>query len=95
MFAQKPVVPKALDHWYRDIASVERLREILEDPTFQLACASLMNAALPSFPNVVSGTGNNEKMCWLGGYSDFARDLKKLTVLPNSRSEMPEWEHLS
>jgi hypothetical protein len=95
MLFSKPTVPKTLDHWFNDIAAVTRLREILEEPAFQLACASLLSAAQPSFSSIIAGEGNNEKMCWLGGYSDFLRDLQKLTKLKSkSNNNTDEWSHI-
>lgn len=95
MFFDKPVVPKSLEHWYNDPYAVTRLREILDDPIYQLACATLTQAAQPTFSNVVSGTGNNERLCWLGGYVDFHRDLQKLTKAPTSRANvLDEWSHI-
>lgn len=94
MFFGKPVVPKSLEHWYNDHSAVERLREILSDPILQQASATLLQAALPSHVNVGSGPTNNERLCWLGGYSDFMRDLQRLTKMPATRSDVSEWEHI-
>jgi hypothetical protein len=94
MFFDKPTTPKPLEHWYQDIAAVERLREILSDPILQQASATLLQAAMPSHVNVGSGHTNNERLCWLGGYTDFLRDLNRLTKMPTTRSDVSEWEHI-
>lgn len=90
----KPQLPKALEHWFQDLPSIERLREILADPVFQTACATLVQAALPSQTAVHTGQTNSEKLCWLAGYSDFARDLAKLTRILPPKADLEEWAHL-
>jgi hypothetical protein len=91
----KATVPKPIQHWFLDPASVTRLREILQDPVFQLAAATLMQSAVPSFPNVVAAETNEQKHCWLAGYGDFVRDLHKLTVMPADKKVAEGWEHIS
>jgi hypothetical protein len=95
MFFDKPTPPKPLEHWYQDIAAVERLREILADPILQQASATLLQAAMPSHVNVGSGHVNNERLCWLGGYSDFLRDLNRLTKIPAQQADVLEWKHIA
>lgn len=97
-FKAKPVsVPKTLEHWYGDMAAVARLREILEDPTFQLACASLCAAAAPNATSVTNTADHNAaRLNWLAGYNDAFRDLQKLTKIPTSYSDLPEeWAYIS
>jgi hypothetical protein len=95
MFPRKATVPKPLEHWFNDIVAITRLREILDDPILQLACATLTNAAQPTYSSIVGSSGNNERICWLGGYTDFYRDLQKLTKSPTSRNSVPEeWSHI-
>jgi hypothetical protein len=94
MFFSKPTPPKPLEHWYRDPVSVARLRELLDDPVLQQACSMLLQTALPSNVNVSTGPSNNERLCWLGGYSDFLRDLNRLTKAPVSHADVTEWAHL-
>jgi len=92
---RKITTPKPLDHWFNDIAAVTRLREILDDPIYQLACATLTQAAQPTYSSIIAGGNNNERICWLGGYVDFYRDLQKLTKAPTARSTVPEeWSHI-
>ena len=95
MLFSKPTIPKPLEHWFNDIAAVERLREILSDPIYQSACATLVQAATPTFATIVGNQSNNEKLCWLGGYTDFLRDLQKLTKAPITRQDAEEWAHIS
>lgn len=92
---RKIITPKSLDHWFKDIDAVTRLRELLDDPIFQLACATLTQAAQPTYSSIIAGSNNNERVCWLGGYNDFHRDLQKLTKAPTSRNNVPEeWSHI-
>lgn len=96
MLFGKPTVPKPLKQWFLDPVAVDRLREILDDPVFQVACATLHNAALPSF-NTVNNTpeGNSNRLAWLAGYRDFANDLQSLTKLPQTKDySVAEWEHI-
>lgn len=90
----RPVSPKPLDHWFKDPVSVIRLRELLDDPVMQQACAVLLQAAMPSHQQVMTGASNNERHCWLGGYSDFLRDLNRLTKLPATHAAADEWDHI-
>lgn len=95
MFRRKATVPRPLEQWFNDITVVTRLREILNDPVYQLACATLTQAAQPTYSGIVSATGNSERICWLGGYIDFQRDLEKLTKAPTTRNAVPEeWAHI-
>jgi hypothetical protein len=91
----KATVPKPIHHWFLDPVSVNRLREILEDPVFQLAAATLMQSAAPSFTSSVGTQFNNERLCWLAGYGDFVRDLQKLTKMPVDKGGLQEWAHIS
>jgi hypothetical protein len=94
MLRSKTSTPKPLDQWFNDIVSVSRLREIIEDPTFQLASATLLAAAQPSYRNLSSSEQNSLRQAWLAGYNDFANDLMKLVKAPANRNQVPEeWSH--
>lgn len=96
MFFDKPALPKSLAHWFADSTNVDRLREILDDPVFQTACATMIDAAQPTFTNVINSSSNNELRCWLAGYTDFVRDLTKLTRVPvDKTAQANEWAHIS
>lgn len=96
MFFDKPALPKSIAHWFADPILVTRLREIISDPVFQTACATLTEQAQPTFSNVVNSSNNNELRCWLAGYTDFVRDLTKLTKVPvDKREQANEWAHIS
>jgi hypothetical protein len=96
---KKPPVPKPLEHWFADITNVERLRELLKDPVFQTASASLISAAQPSFGCTTQPSEINDRtQAWLAGYNDAFRDLVKLTKAPVSSgaNNLPsEWGHLT
>lgn len=94
MLFAKPVPPKPLEHWFKDPVSVTRLRELLDDPVMQQASAMLLQAAMPSHQQIMSGPSNNERLCWLGGYSDFLRDLNRLTKTPATQADAYEWDHV-
>lgn len=96
MFSDKPALPKSIAHWFADPTLVTRLREIINDPVFQTACATIVDAAQPTFSNVINSSNNNELRCWLAGYTDFVRDLTKLTKVPvDKREQANEWAHIS
>lgn len=97
MFFRKPALPKSVEQWFRDPVAVSRLREIIADPVFQTACATLSVAAQP-------GHGATRSLCpekrassfdWLAGYHDFLRDLEKLTRIPDrTADQLEEWKHI-
>jgi hypothetical protein len=100
--APTTATPIPIERWFADITNVERLREIVSDPVFQQAAAILVSSAQPDFSSIV-GTPNPDllknKQCWLAGYSDFARDLSKLTKHSATQNQqglldLGEWDHL-
>lgn len=94
---RKPAIPKTLEHWYADMAAVSKLREMLDDPTLQLAINTLCAAAMPNGSvSLRAGEINAATLNWLAGYNDAFRDLQKLTKLPNHLSDLPdEWTYIS
>lgn len=98
MFFRKPSIPKTLRHWFQDERAVMRLREILSDPVFQIACATLHAAAKPAHAatRALSPEQRAASFDWLAGYSDFTRDLEKLTRIPESGpAPAEEWAHIT
>ena len=101
LFGKKRAVtplPAPLKRWFADPACVERLRDILADPVFQVACATLQNQAQPSSAVVGADTvANNNRLQWLAGYNDFTRDLVSLTRYPQDTESTPtpEWDYLT
>lgn len=98
MFFRKPVLPKTLQHWFQDPIAVARLRELLADPVFLVACATLNAAAQPA--HMATRAQSPEQLAssfvWLAGYNDFLRDLEKLTRMPDSgRTNIEEWKHIT
>jgi hypothetical protein len=94
---KKSATPKSLEHWYADMAAVERLRELLADPVLQLAVNTLCAGSAPNGTTIKRDNETNAAaMNWLAGYNDAFRDLQKLTKLPNHLSDLPaEWSHVS
>ena len=98
MLFSKPVLPKTIAHWFQDPAAVIRLREILSDPVFLTACATLSAAAQPAHMalHALSPEKQAASFAWLAGFHDFLRDLEKLTRMPDSgRQSVEEWEHIT
>jgi hypothetical protein len=94
MFANKPVTPITIDRWFNDPQSAPRLREIIENPYFELAAATLLSASRPTFSNLGDPERNSQRQAWLAGYHDFANDLIKLTKQPVAKNNNPdEWAH--
>ena len=75
MFAHKPILPVTIDRWFNDVNSAPRLRELVENPYFELAVATLLSAARPTFANLSDPERNSQRQAWLAGYHDFANDL--------------------
>jgi hypothetical protein len=98
MLFRKPVVSKTLTHWYADPMAVARLRELLADPVFLTACATLSAAAQPAHfaTRTLSPESRAASFDWLAGYHDFLRDLEKLTRIPDTGRQMiEEWTHIT
>ena len=98
MLFGKPALPKTLAHWFQDPVAVIRLRELLADPVFLTACATLSAVAQPAHAatRTLSPESRAASFDWLAGYHDFLRDLEKLTRIPDSgRQFVEEWNHIS
>jgi hypothetical protein len=95
----KPPIPRSIERWFQDPVTVSRLREILSEDAFQIAQATLLDAALPSYASLNRPAENTAiRHAWLAGYRDALRDLQTLTVAPKGRGQDPlpeEWGHLS
>jgi ribosome modulation factor len=95
----KVPIPRAIQRWYQDPITVSRLREILAEDAFQVAQATLLDAALPTYASLNRPAENNSlRHAWLAGYRDAMRDLQALTIAPASRAQNPlpdEWGHLT
>lgn len=98
MSGKKPPIPRKLERWFQDPVTVSRLREILTEDAFQIAQATLLDAALPTYAQINRPTENNElRHAWLAGYRDALRDLQSLTIAPAARGNttLPdEWSHI-
>lgn len=98
MLFKKPAVPKSIKHWYDNPQAVIQLRELLDNPIFLTACATLSAAAQPAHmaTHALSPEKQAASFAWLAGYSDFLRDLEKLTRMPDSaRQSFEEWNHIT
>jgi len=98
MLFKKPALPKTLKHWFQDPMAIVRLREILSDPVFLTACATLQAAAQPAHAatRALSPEKRAAAFDWLAGYGDFLRDLEKLTQLPpETTQQLEEWKHIT
>jgi hypothetical protein len=93
---EQPVaIPLSLTHWYSNPINIEQLREILECPVFKVAVATLTAANLPTGLPTLNTLGSPaERMAWLAGYTDFARDLVQLTKPRAEHKELVPWGHI-
>jgi len=96
--AKHTTAPIAIDKWFRDIKSVEELRNTLSNGSFQQAVAILKEVAGPSFASLRSTDTDAQRLAWYAGYRDAFNDLEKLTKLPdNTKSNtttLNEWTHI-
>lgn len=96
--AKHTTAPIAIDKWFRDIKSVEELRNTLSNSSFQQAVAILKEVAGPSFASLRSTDTDAQRLAWYAGYRDAFNDLEKLTKLPdNTKSNtttLNEWTHI-
>jgi hypothetical protein len=94
MLSTKPVVPQTIERWFSDPTQVSALRDVLENPAFETAAATLLSAARPTFVNLVDTERNAIRQAWLAGYHDFVNDLLKLTKAPPRKgTTVEEWSH--
>mgnify|MGYP006102682109 FL=1 len=94
---KKATVPVKLEHWFNDLKSVTRLREIIDDPSLQQAIAILKEASGPTVTSLdTDPQANSHKLAWYAGYRDAFNDLEKLTRRPSTtKTNQPdEWTHL-
>jgi len=94
---KKTTVPIKLEHWFNDLKSVTRLKEIIDDPTLQQAIAILKEASGPTVTSLdADPQANSHKLAWYAGYRDAFNDLEKLTHRPSAtKTNQPdEWTHL-
>jgi len=95
IFRKKTPLPQSLDHWYKNPAFATELRELLESDIFRTAVATLQQANVPTGlpkPNAIGTPA--ERMAWLAGYTDFARDLVQLTKPRDEHVELVPWGHI-
>lgn len=92
----KVPLPKPLSHWYADLASIDHLRQLLDDPVMQTAVATLKETAAPNIAGLSKDSEQNAmRLNWLAGYHDAFNDLMKLTKLPTKPQQTPqEWMHI-
>ena len=89
--------PVPVDRWYKDLAAVKELHDILESAVFQKALATLKEIAGPSFNTLQDEGHNSTRHAWYAGYRDAFNDLHKLTKIHNSKSSThhsDEWTHI-
>ena len=94
---KKTTVPIKLEHWFNDLKSVTRLKEIINDPALQQAIAILKEASGPTVTSLdADPQANSHKLAWYAGYRDAFNDLEKLTHRPSTtKTNQPdEWTHL-
>ena len=94
---KKTTVPVKLEHWFNDLQSVTRLRELLDDLALQQAIAILEESAGPTVTSLDGDPHvNSQKLAWYAGYRDAFNDLEKLTHRPSNtkNNQTNEWTHL-
>jgi hypothetical protein len=93
-----PTPPIPVARWFRDVKSVEELRAVLNNPSFQQAVAILKEVAGPSFGSLQSSEADGKRLAWYAGYRDAFNDLEKLTKLPedtkSKSTTLTEWTHI-
>jgi len=87
-------LPISLERWYSDPNNAVALRELLENEAFKVAVATLSQANLPTGMATALAPSATERMAWLAGYNDFARDLVSLTKPRNQHTDPEPWGHI-
>jgi hypothetical protein len=96
MFSSKKTpIPQSLEQWHVSPSNAEALRELLSNEVFKLAVATLVQANQPTGLPTANTLGSPaERMAWLAGYTDFARDLVQLTKTRAEHQELVPWGHI-
>jgi len=97
VMSKHPKPPIPIDHWFKDLASVESLRDVLDNAAFKQAVAILKEIGGPSFGTLQDNDTNSLRHAWYAGYRDAFNDLQKLTKLPvneNKNIQPDEWLHI-
>ena len=93
-----PTPPLPVARWFKDIKSIEELRAILKNPSFQQAVAILKEIAGPTFSSLQNSEADSRRLAWYAGYRDAFNDLEKLTKLPedtrSNTTTLNEWTHI-
>lgn len=94
LFKKKATVPMSLEHWYQNPTLATELRELLDKEVFKVAVATLMQANTPTgMPQNKVGSAE-ERLAWLAGYNDLARDLVQLTKPRAEYQELVPWGYV-
>jgi hypothetical protein len=88
-------LPLSLELWHKNPANADALRTLISSEIFKVAVATLVQANQPTgLPTAVALGSPAERMAWLAGYTDFARDLVQLTKPRGEHQELVPWGHI-
>lgn len=88
-------LPLSLELWHKNPANADALRGLISSEIFKVAVATLVQANQPTgLPTNVALGNPAERMAWLAGYTDFARDLVQLTKSRADHEELVPWGHI-
>jgi hypothetical protein len=94
LFNKKATIPMSLEHWYQNPTLATELRELLNKEVFKVAIATLTQANTPTgMPQNKIGSAE-ERLAWLAGYNDLARDLVQLTKPRAEFQELIPWGYV-
>lgn len=82
--------------WYGNQDNVKGLRDVVTQPLFRLAEATLKDGARPTRTNLSSAEDNSLNLAWYAGYCDAFRDIQNLTHTPKKflQPDLEEWAHV-
>jgi hypothetical protein len=92
---QPTPLPLPLETWHKNPANADVLRGLISSEIFKVAVATLCQANVPTGLPISNTLGSPaERMAWLAGYNDFARDLVQLTKSRPEHEELVPWGHI-
>lgn len=94
---KQAALPLPLKQWFVNTGNPLRLRELLEDTTFQTAVLTARDLGLPTGASV--STKDQHQLAvshaYLAGFCDFLTVLRSLTVLPVDPLNEDGWSYVT
>ena len=99
--APQPALPSPLNRWFKNVSNQKELREIIDNPLFLTAVASLKEHYRPHRGSIKVEDGlNSSNLAWYAGFCDAFQELEKLghptvnSQMTTTPTQNEEWTHI-